>query len=424
MISKIKNFSNGLRVAASPLKERKSVSIGIWVHVGARNEETSESGVSHFLEHLVFKGTKKRTANQIKESVEGIGGSLNAFTSEECTCFLAKTTRRHFEQVFDTLSDMTLSASLADADIEKERTVVIEEIKMTQDQPSQLADELLSEIVWPGHDLGRPIAGTVESVTGLSPAMIRNYRDRYYQPDLITVTAAGDIEPEDLFAAAQAAFSGSKTNPQKKLVPFKNLQNKPAIRLFEKDTEQAQIALSLHAFPKNHPDEYTADVLSVILGGNMSSRLFNEVREEKGLAYDIGSFVRRYQEAGAFSVAAGVDPKKSIEALSLILSELEKIAGEPVLADELRRAKDFYLGQFELSLENSMNQMLWAGESLMTLGQIKTPEEVALRIEAVTREDILRVSKEIFQTKHLNLAVVGPSLAASDFEKVFSFKKL
>ncbi len=416
-------LDNGLKVLAVPLKERKSVSVGIWVHVGSRNESPELGGVSHYLEHIVFKGTGKRTASQIKESIEGVGGSMNAFTSEECTCFLAKTTRRHFDGVFSTLSDMVLDAKLDPKDIEKERTVILEEIKMTQDQPSQLVDELLAGIVWPDHVLGRPIAGTHETVSGLSREMIKDYRDSHYAPSYITITAAGDIDQGMLLAAAKAHFSENKPAKAKRFDLFKHGQDKPRSLFFPKDTEQTHLALSLHAPPKDHPDEYAVDVLSVILGGNMSSRLFNEVREERGLAYDIGSFVRRYQETGAFVVAAGVDHKKAAKALSVILAELERIAITAVKDDELQRAKEFYLGQFELGLENSMNQMLWTGDNLIALGKLRNPEEIVEGVRKVTAADILRVSDSLFKTKALNLAMVGPAVSEKEFSSILAFSK-
>ena len=417
----VTNLKNGIRVVCAPMKERKSVSVGIWTHVGGRHEEERLSGVSHFLEHIVFKGTKTRTANQIKESIEGVGGSMNAFTSEEFTCFLAKIARKHFDEVFDVLADMVLGASITETDLEKERTVIMEEVKMTQDQPSQLADELLSEIVWPGHALGRPLAGTLKTVAGLSRADITGYRDRYYRPNLITVAAAGNIDPAALVCATERSFQGSASVVEPPLDIFRTVQRQPQIKIFKKDTEQLHLSLALHSFPKDHPDEYALDILNVILGGNMSSRLFNEVREERGLAYDVGSFVRRYHETGAFAVAAGVDTKKAPEALEVILKELEKTGSEPVPAAEIRRAKDFYLGQLDLSLENSMNQMLWVGENIVTLGKCRTPEEVAQRVEAVTAEDLKRVARMVFKTEALNLSMVGPVESEQVFADALHF---
>ena len=417
----ISQLKNGMRVASASMKERNSVAIGIWTHVGGRHETERLSGVSHFLEHIVFKGTKKRTSNQIKESIEGVGGSMNAFTSEEYTCFLAKVSHKHFENVFDVLSDMVLNASIAPADVEKERTVIMEEIKMTQDQPSQLVDELLSEIIWPGHSLGRPLAGTLETVGGLSVSDIAGYRDEYYRPNLITVVAAGNVHHEELVRVSEARFSRRSAAPEKAHGLFKPHQQKPAVKLFSKKTEQTHLSLAVHAFPKDHPDEYALDLLSVILGGNMSSRLFNEVREERGLAYDVGSYVRRYQETGAFVVSAGVDNKKPREAIEVILKELDKISIEPVSGDELRRAKDFYLGQLYLSLENSMNQMLWVGESLVTLNKNRTAEEVMVLVEKITPDDVRRVAREIFRTNLLNLAMVGPEQSEKEFRALLGF---
>ena len=417
----VTKLNNGIRVVAAPMKERKSVSVGIWVHVGGRHEEERLSGVSHFLEHIVFKGTKSRTANQIKESIEGVGGSMNAFTSEEYTCFLAKVARKHFENVFDVLSDMVLGASITETDLEKERTVIMEEVKMTQDQPSQLADELLSEIVWPRHPLGRPLAGTLQSVAGLSRADITGYRDRYYQPNLITVVAAGDIDQKALVRATEKNFTGPRSAAAPTMDIFRAQQKQPAVKIHKKDTEQTHLSLALHSFSKDHPDEYALDILNVILGGNMSSRLFNEVREERGLAYDVGSFVRRYYETGAFIVSAGVDTEKAPQALEVILKELAKTARELVPSEEMRRAKDFYLGQLDLGLENSMNQMLWVGENIVTLDKYRTPEEVTQQVEKVTAEDLRRVAETVFKTNSLNLAMVGPVKSDKELESLLHF---
>ncbi|MBI2095185.1 MAG: insulinase family protein [Candidatus Omnitrophica bacterium] len=404
----ILTLPNGIRVVAAPMKERKSVSIGLWVGVGGRDEDQRLGGVSHFLEHLVFKGTQTRTANQIKEAVEGIGGSLNAFTSEECTCFLAKIASRHFEKAFDVLVDMVLHASLKAEDIHKERTVIMEEIKMTQDQPSQFVDEILTELLWPGHALGRPIAGTLETVGAMTPDEIRAYRDRYYQPPLLTVVAAGDIDGKTLARAAESRFGHQSRPLSRRIDLFGKAPEGPRLLIYPKKTEQTHLALGLHAYPKEHPDEYALDLLSVALGGNMSSRLFNEVREERGLAYDVGSFVRRFHETGAFVVSAGVDNRHFEEALRVILSVLHGVAREDIGDAELERAREFYLGQLELGLENSMNHMLWIGDQLVTLGRCKTPSEVIEQVSRVRPQDLRRVARDLFTNRALHLGVVGP----------------
>ncbi len=402
-------LKNGVRAVAIPMEKRKSAAVGVWVSIGARHESPALGGVSHFLEHLVFKGTKKRTANNIKEAVEGVGGFLNAFTSEEATCFLAKASSKHFDVLLDVLSDMVLDASLHASDIEKERTVVLEEIKMTQDQPSQLADENLSEILWPQHSLGRPIAGTAESVKALTHANIKKYRDQFYSPPFITVAAAGDISQKDVLSGVKQRFarlSGPKS--LRTTESFKPKGTKPVFRYFNKSTEQTHMALGFHAHHKGHPKSYMVDILSVILGGNMSSRLFDNVREKRGLCYEIGSYTRKYQETGAFVVDVGVDHAKAPEALSVILRELKKIAGKEPSKDELRRAKEYYLGQLELGLESSMEHMLWAGESLVSLGRCRTPKEIVAQVGKITMEDISLSAAEIFKDASLHLSVVGP----------------
>lgn len=424
MTHELTTLPNGMKVVTVPLKERRSVSVGIWVHVGGRDETPKVNGVSHFLEHLVFKGTKTRTAAQIKEGVEGKGGSLNAFTSEEYTCFLAKASSRHFQNVFDVLADMVVGATLKEEDITKERTVVMEEIKMTQDQPGQLVEELLSEEMWPRHPLGRPLTGTIESVGGMTRDEIAAYRDRYYFPGLITLAAAGDVEHSQMLRLAETYFGNVKNRAPKELEGFVANGGKPALRIFDKKTEQMHMSLGVHAFSKEHEDEYALDVLSVLLGGNMSSRLFNEVREEHGLAYDIGSSIRKYHDTGAFIISAGVDAKKIADAVALIIHELDRIAKTPPSADELERSKEFYIGQMDLGLENGMNNMLWAGESVVTLGRCRTPEEIVRRVEAVTAEDLSRVAKNLFKARPARLAIVGPAIpdaSRAKLESLLSF---
>ncbi|OGW92391.1 MAG: hypothetical protein A3D28_05490 [Omnitrophica bacterium RIFCSPHIGHO2_02_FULL_63_14] len=419
----IRTLDNGVRVVAAPLKERRSTAIGVWVHTGARDEDARTSGVSHFLEHVVFKGTKRRTAAEIKEGVEGLGGSLNAFTSEEYTCFLAKCTSRHFEKVFDVLADMVLNASLQEKDIRKERTVILEEIKMTQDQPSQWVDELVAELTWEGHALARPVAGSMQSVSGLTTDDIRSYKDAHYRSGFLTIAAAGAIGIESLLKEAARRFDRAKPGTRRPLDLFQNRQTAPRLKLCHKPVEQTHMALSIHALPHEHPDQYVLDLLSVILGGNMSSRLFCEVREKRGLAYEVGSSVRKYHETGAFGVDAGVDSRKAVESLKVILAELRKTAVRPVSEGELRRAKDFYLGQLDMGLENTMSQMLWVGESVVRLGRCRRPEEVARAVAKVRREDLRRVAAAVFQTRALNLAIVGPGVDRSQkaFRKALAF---
>ena len=408
MKAAIHRLKNGTRVVTVPLKNRTAVSLGVWVHVGGRDETSRLNGVSHFLEHLLFKGTRTRSAKEIKESVEGVGGSFNAFTSEESTCYLAKISSRHLEGVLDVLCDMTLNATLEPGDIEKERTVILEEIKMTQDQPSQYVDEVLTEILWPGHALGRPIAGTIESVRALTREDIAGYRDTFYAPPFFTVVAAGAVNPNAFLKMTDRRLGSVSKKSAKKFLSFKRKDQKPLVKTVKKDTEQTHLALGVHGFPKAHPQSHAVNVLSVLLGGNMSSRLFNEVREERGLAYEIGSYTKKFAETGAFVVEAGVDNRKVEEALKVILKELRRVTEEPVDPRELDRAKEYYLGQLELGLESSMDAMLWAGESLVCLGRYRTPEEVMRGVKKVSAVDVRRAACTLFKTQSFHLAAIGP----------------
>ena len=401
---------NGVQVVVAPLKERRSASLGIWIHAGGRDETKKTNGTAHFLEHLVFKGTPNRSAKQIKEAIEGIGGSLNAFTSEEYTCFLSKTSDRYLSRAFDVLSDMVLNASLDTKDIEKERTVIMEEVKMTQDHPSELVEEVFSELIWPDHALGRPLAGTLDSVRALTRQDLVDFKDKFYSSGRITIAASGAVTLKELVSLTNGVFLKNKKLEKKQKDLFRSRQAGHRLKVLPKKTEQTHLVLGVHAPAKEHPDQYALDILSVILGGNMSSRLFNEVREEKGLAYDISSYVRRYNDTGAFMVSAGVDNHKAKEALGTIVTELKKIVKEPPPEEELDRAKEFYIGQMELGLESTMNHMLWVGESMLSLGRCKTPDEVIKHVTRIKPADIRRIAKSIFKAENCNLAVVGPSV--------------
>ena len=409
MKTMVETRADGLRSIAVPMDDRRSVSIGIWAGVGGRHETQEQSGISHFLEHIVFKGTQARTAAQIKESIEGVGGSLNAFTAEEHTCFLAKVSSRRFVDVLGVLSDIVLNASIRKEDVDKERTVIQEEIKMTEDQPGQLVDEILSQILWPNHPLGWPLAGTLETVQGITEKHLTAHRDRHYQPGNLTVVAAGEVDP----AAFQGHLRSFIKEGSARLVPtplgasFQKSAPSSRMTIRRKATEQTHVSLAVHTPEKGHPLEPATDVLSIILGGNMSSRLFNEVREERGLAYDVGTYIRKYHETGAFVVSAGVDHRKLHDALQVIVEQLKKIASKPPAPEELKRAQEFYLGQFELSLENTMNQMLYAGESLLSMGRVKPVEEVIENISSVTPEKVGEAARSLFD-KPFYLSVVGP----------------
>lgn len=387
---------------------RESAALGIWIKAGGRYESFSNKGISHFLEHLLFKGTKKYSCRKLKESIEGVGGSLNGFTSEELTCYLAKIPAKYLESALNVLSDMVLNPTLPEAEVEKERTVVLEEIKMYKDQPQSYVYELLDELLWPKQPLGAPITGTFESVNSIKRKDLYSFKQRFYTPQNLVVSVAGALDYDKFIKATKNIFSKAKAKGLNTFIRARKEQERPAFKVFHKDTEQTHLALGLHSFPRQHPLKHALGLLHIILGANMSSRLFNEVREKRGLAYEIGTAVKRFQDTGAFMVHAGIDNRKVPDAISLILAELAKSKDKLVTLDEFKRAKEFYLGQLSLALEDTLEHMLWIGEYTTSLNKTHSLKDIITEVNKVTREDIRRVAEYIFCDNKLNLALIGP----------------
>ncbi len=386
----------------------QSVALGIWIKVGGRYENKENKGISHFLEHLVFKGTKKYSCRKIKESIEGVGGSLNGFTSEELTCYLVKMPARYTDLALDVLSDMVINPLLPPIEIEKEKTVVLEEIKMHKDLPQSYVHDLLDEILWPKHPLGMTILGTADSVCGIKRKELSLFKNRYYAPSNIVVSAAGSLDNKEFVKMVSAVFSSSKAKEEPVFSKTKEAQSLPQLKLFHKDTEQTHLALGFRSFKREHPLKHALSLMHIILGANMSSRLFNELREKRGLAYEIGTQVKRLQDTGAFLVHAGIDNRKVNEAIRLIIAELGKIKNKLVSANEFKRAKDFYLGQLMLALEDTLDHMLWIGESVSAQDRTYTLEQIVKEVNMVSPQDIQQAAKYIFKKEKLNLALIGP----------------
>lgn len=401
-------LENGLRIITHPMKRMQSVALGIWIKVGGRYETPDYKGIAHFLEHLAFKGSKKYSCRRIKESIEGVGGSLNGFTSEELTCYLVKLPNLHLDLSLDILSDMVINPLLHPEEIEKERTVILEEIKMYKDLPQSYVYELLDELLWPKQPLGMAITGTVESVNRINREGLSLFKKQYYVPSNIIVSAAGLLEHNKFTNRIKNIFSSLKSKNVSAFLKVKEEQLRPQLKLLHKDTEQTHLVLGFHGFRRDHPSRYALGLLHVILGANMSSRLFNELREKKGLAYEIGTQVKCFQDTGAFIVHAGIDNRKVNESVELILKELEKAKNQLVSIDEFKRAKEFYLGQLALSLEETLDQMLWIGESTAVLDEVYSLKDITKKINKIRREDIREVAEYIFKEKSLNLALIGP----------------
>jgi predicted Zn-dependent peptidase len=401
-------LDNGLRVITHRMPKMQSVALGIWIKVGGRYEPPEFKGIAHYLEHLAFKGSKNYSCRKIKESIEGIGGSLNGFTSEELTCYLVKLPARYLNLALDILSDMVINPTLAQEEIDKERTVIIEEIKMYKDLPQSYVHELLDALLWPNQPLGMTISGTAESVGSIKREDLFLFKEQYYASPSIVISAAGLLEHNQFTNRVEKKFRGLKYRNMNTFSQAKEEQEKPQLELLPKDTEQTHLALGFHSFKREHPLKHALGLLHVILGANMSSRLFNEIREKRGLAYEIGTQVKRFQDTGAFIVHAGIDNRKVSEAIKLILEELKKIKDKLVSIDEFKRAKEFYLGQLLLALEDTLDHMLWIGESTVALDKIYTLDEIIKEVNRLKREDIRNVAKYIFKEKSLNLALIGP----------------
>lgn len=422
----ITNLSNSIKVATHAMPGVNSVSIGIWVGAGGRYESKQLSGISHFTEHLVFKGTKYRTCRQIKESIEGIGGSLNGFTSEYVTCFLARVLAKYSKLALDVLLDMVLNPQFAKRNIDKERLVIFEEIRMYFDLPNHVAYNELNKLLWPDQPLGRNLTGTIESLKYISRNNLIDYNKRHYTSNNIIITAAGKIKHERFVKVTEGILlkyrckKSSRQKPQYEKAVV--LQKKPIVKFINRDTEQMHMFLGLHTFEREHSLKHALSLLHIVLGANMSSRLFNEVREKKGLAYEIATALRRYNDTGAFIVHGGIVNKKLEEAIRVIFHQLRESCRNFITSDEFKRAKEYYIGHLMIGLEDATEQMLWMGDSLFVTGKIKTSTQIIREIKKVRIQDLKKAAQLIFKKTSLNGTIVGPlkKINQGKIEKIFN----
>ena len=401
-------LDNGLRIITSTMPHTRSVCISIFVGVGSRYEAKQQAGVSHFIEHLLFKGTQKRaTARQISEAIEGAGGILNGGTNKELTVYWCKVAQPHFPLALEVLSDMLLHSRFDPADIEKERHVIIEEINASRDSPPQLVDMLIDELLWTNHPLGRDVAGSKESVAAITRDTMLNYLANQYQPKNTVIAIAGDVQHQKMVTAvSQVLGNWANQRPRSGYSAFKQ---QPARRLCveTKDTEQAHLCLALPGLPLLHPKRFTLDLLNVILGQGMSSRLFAEIRDKLGLAYSIHSYVEHFLDSGSVTVYAGVEPKNLPVAIKAILEQLSQLK-ELVPASELSKAKELSKGRLLLGMEDSRNVAGWIGGQEILTGRILSVDEVVSIIDAITADQLEQIARELLVGSQLRLAVVGP----------------
>lgn len=399
---------NGLRIVSVPRPEAESVTVGVWINVGGRHESARLNGISHFLEHLLFKGSRRYSSRMIKEQIEGRGGVLNAFTDEEFTCVWAKVQPKDLGPAVDVLTDMVLAPRLDPAEMEKERSVILEEIRLVRDLPMQSVHDLLNSLLWPDHPLGRVLSGTEASVRRIRRQDMLSARHRFYTPVNIVIAACGRLSHRELVERLSRRWAALPPGRlQKSRRPLES-QSRPRLKVEFKETEQTHLCLGFHAFPRNHPHAQALNLLNVILGGNMSSRLFQKVREDRGLAYEIGSQVRRFRDTGLFSVAAGVEHRHLPRCLQVIVAELKRVCRESVKPQEFERAVEFFAGQLLFSLEETSEQMCWLGECEMILGRVQPVEAVIAQVRRARREDLREVARRILRSSRLSMAVIGP----------------
>lgn len=411
-------LDNGLRVITASMPHTRSVSICIFIGVGSRYEAETQAGISHFIEHLCFKGTQKRpTAKEISETIEGVGGILNGGTDKELTVYWCKVAQPHFLLALEVLVDMLLYSRFDPQDIEKERQVIIEEINMSKDFPPQRVDMLIDELLWPNHPLGRDVAGNKESVTAITRDIMLDYFQGQYLPSNTVITIAGDIQHQEMVTAVSRATSNwTNHRPHPGYSAYKE-QPSRRLHIETRDTEQTHLCLALPGLSLLHPKRFTLDLLNVILGEGMSSRLFVEIRDKLGLAYSIHSHVEHFLDSGSVTVYAGVEPKNLHVAIKAILEQLSQLK-EIVPESELSKAKELSKGRLLLRMEDSRNVAGWIGGQEILTGHILSFDQIVSIIDAITADELKQLAQELLVGSQLRLAVVGPITSDEPVEEL------
>jgi predicted Zn-dependent peptidase len=407
-LHRVHGLAGGAKLVAAAMPERLSASLVFMFGGGSRLEDERQAGVSHFIEHLFFKGTQRRpTSKEIADAIEGVGGFINASTDKELTAYWTRVPAEHVELGLDVLIDIVSNSKLAPADVERERSVILEELRMYQDQPQDLVQNLFEEIMWPGHPLGRDIAGTEQSVARLTRDDILEYADAHYRLPNLVIGAAGAFgEGEMLEAVRQRLALPAEPDGQLPALAPDPLVG-PRVLMRRRKTEQAHICLGVRAFSYVHPDRFVLDLLNTVLGEGMSSRLFLNIRERLGLAYDVHSFTQKHRDTGLLGVYLGVDPKQAVSAVNAVLAEMQNLCDHQLAEEELGRAKEFTKGRLRLELESTNGVSFWLAYQELLIGSIKTIEEEVALVDAITAEDVRRVANEVLRAP-IQMAVIGP----------------
>ncbi len=399
-------LSNGIRVVSEAIPYVKSVTLGIWIGTGSRFEQSYNHGISHFIEHMVFKGTENRSAKDIAETIDGVGGEINAFTTKEHTCYYIKVLDTHLELALDILSDMLQSSTFSEEDINREREVILEEICMYEDTPDELVHDLHHNAIWAGHTLGHNILGTIPTVGNFNKKIITEYYQNFYTPDNIVIAAAGNLNHEKLETLTEYYFGSMNGKKKETTSTGPNIIFSHTIQ--SKAIEQVHLCLGTNSVPQASQDIYTIHILNNILGGGISSRLFQSIREEKGLAYSIYSYQTNYSDAGLLTIYAGTRPSKASQVIELILANIAALKNGGISSSELTNTKEQLKGSLLLGLESSSSRMSRIGKMELTLGKFITLDEVVAKIDKVSLEDLQNIMQKLFNLNTLSFTALGP----------------
>ena len=415
-------LKNGVRIITAPLKGTNTVTVLVMVNTGSKNENAKNRGISHFLEHMFFKGTEKRpTRIDISKEIDKVGGIHNAFTCKECTGFWIKVSKKHCDLALDIISDMLLNSKFSAKEIKKERGTIIEELNMYLDSPMMHIPDLFENLLYHNQPLGYDEIGNRKTIMSVKRKDFVDYYKKHYTGNNTIVAAAGNFSEKDIKSKIKKYFKYTNKSKMKQCVKTHDKQNKPGILLEYKKTDQTNLCLGVRGYNTNHKDRYILSVLSTILGGNTSSRLFTSIRGRNGLAYYIHTSAIDYRDVGYFAAQSGVNNKKCLEAIKIILDEFKKVKEEKISAEEIKRAKDYIKGRMNIALESSDAVASFVANQEISSGKILTPEEKFAKINKVTANDLQRVANDIFVNNKLNLALIGPFKNKKIFEKILKF---
>ncbi|MFY9177729.1 MAG: pitrilysin family protein [Caldicoprobacterales bacterium] len=411
-------LKNGIQVVVEKIPHFRSVAIGLWFKAGSVYESKNENGLSHFIEHMLFKGTKKRSAKDIAQTLEAVGGQLNAFTAKECTCFYSKVIDEHLELALELLSDMVLNSIFDERELDKEKGVVLEEISMYEDSPDDVVHELLHNKFYDAHPLGQSILGTAGNIKSFTREGLLEFFDKFYAPNNLVISVAGNFDNNRLISLLEKYF-GNWDKPDSRLIRLETPQSNSGIFYKYKDIEQTHLCIGYPGLPIGHKSIYALMVFNNLFGGGMSSRLFQKIREDKGLAYSVYSYPSSYVHGGLFTIYAGIKSSQTAQVVSIIAQEIESVKNRNITKEEFYMAREQLKGNYILGLESTSSRMSSIGRNQLLLGRILTPDEVLTRIDNVTLDDIYDLFDHIFGKKQPVIALVSKDDLSEKIQGIF-----